>query len=255
MRRKKRNILSFSFAGVLISFLFSLAGSVYGEVGALQLSTEEIEKLPAARSVYDILQHSNVVTQGTTDNNGMATVPLEEGDYILRVGSQDRFLQSDITIEPGRLISLTANFSRGDIRINKMPFDRYRPLQADSARRGYSVSSADLGGLMSYRYDIPEGSFYLGFPYYTAPDETISAYGILAASGANAREEQRNLKKMQNYKVGINSESFPLSGPTIWKTKAEIKRRITLQSKDGKKIFIEHTIRFNPTTRSLCIAC
>jgi hypothetical protein len=239
------------FIGAFISIVFLVPGSLYGELGAVQVSAIELEKLPVARSVYDILKQGNVITQGTTDNNGMAMVPLEEGDYNLRVGSQDRSLQRDITIEPGKLLSLTADFSRGDIRINDMPYDRYRPLQADNARKGYSVSSADLGGLMSYRYDIPEGSFYLGFPYYASPGDTISSYGILAASGASAREKQRNLKKMQNYRVGMNGESFPLSGPTTWETKAVIKRRITLQSKDGKKIFIEHTItiRFQDVER------
>jgi hypothetical protein len=190
------------------------------------------------------LQEMQPILEKQTDNNGTVLVPLEEGDYTMVVESQDRTLQSDITIEPGKLLSLTADFNSGDIRVNNMPFDRYRPLRDAVAKKDFSVASADLGGLMSYRYDMPQGSLYLGFPYYTSPGETISSYAILAAAGTSAREKQRNLKKMQEYRVGINGDSFPLSGSTIWKMKAVVKRKITLQSKNGKKIFIEHTVTF-----------
>jgi uncharacterized protein YlzI (FlbEa/FlbD family) len=231
------------FIWICLAVLIGNPRLAYSVVGAVEVVAGQ-EGKPVPEATITILQQNEVITEERTDNNGVALIPLEEGDYTIVIKSPDKAVQRTITVEPGKLLSLTGNFAKGVISVNKEPIRRYRPLEATDVKKGYSVFSADLDGLMSYRFDTPQGSIFLGFPYYTSQGETISWNAMLVEAGANSREKRKNLKKMKDYIVSVNGEKFLLKGTTIWKMTAVVKANITLLSKDGKKTFIKLSVNF-----------
>jgi hypothetical protein len=198
---------------------------------------------PNPETTISIFQGETLIKEEKTDNNGMAMIPLEEGDYKIVLKSPDKTIESNISVEPEKLLSLTGNFAKGVITTNKLPLGRYRPINATTAQKGYSVSSADLGGLMSYNLSTPEGSVYLGFPYYTSPGETNSWSAILLEAGYGTSAQKKNLKKLQDYQLRVGDKIYSLKETTRWTMTATQTIDIALLSKNGKKTHIQITIK------------
>jgi hypothetical protein len=228
--------------GILFVILFLIPLSVYAVVGAVEIVAGQ-EGKPNPETKISIFQNDVLIKEEETDNNGMAMIPLEEGNYKIVLTSPDKTIESNITVEPGKLLSLTGNFAKGVITTNKLPLGRYRPIDATSVQKGYSVTSADLGGVMSYNLSTPQGSVYLGFPYYASPGETVSWSAILLEAGYATNEMQRNLKKLKDYQLRVGDNIYSLKGATRWTMTATQSINIALLSKNGKKTFIEITVR------------
>ena len=242
MEKLTRNNSILPFLGTFLVILLLLPLSVHAVVGGVEIVAGQPGQ-PNPKTTISIFQNGKLVKEEETDNNGMAMIPLEEGDYKIVLKSSDKTIESNISVEPEKLLSLTGNFAKGVITTNKLPLGRYRPINATSAKKGYSVSSADLGGLMSYNLSTPQGSIYLGFPYYASPGEAVSWSAILLQDGYSASEMKKNLKKLQNYQIRVSDNTYSLKGITRWTMTATQKINIALLSKNGKKTFIEITVR------------
>jgi hypothetical protein len=233
--------------GTLLAVLFLLPLSAHAVVGAVEIVAGQ-EGQPNPETTISIFQNGNLVKEEETDNNGMAVIPLEEGDYKIVLKSPEKTIESNISVEPEKLLSLTGNFAKGMITTNELPLGRYRPIDATSIQKGYSVSSADLGGLMSYNLATPEGSVYLGFPYYASPGETVSWSAILLEAGYSTSEMKKNMKKLQDYQLRVGDNVYSLKGTTRWTMTAAQTIDIALLSKNGKKTFIQITVRMRYRT-------
>ncbi len=242
MKGQQKKIIHFSLMGAFLAILILSPTSVYAVVGAVEIVAGQ-EGQPVPETTIRIFQNGELIKEEETDNNGMAIIPLEEGDYKIVLKSRDKTIESNISVEPEKLLSLTGNFAKGVITTNKLPIGRYRPIDATSVQKGYSVSSADLGGLMSYDLRTPQGSIYLGFPYYASTGETVSWSAILFEAGYSTSEMQKNLKKLKDYQLRIGDNVYSLTGSTRWTMTATQSIEIALLSKNGKKTFIEITVR------------
>jgi hypothetical protein len=241
MKILKKNKAFMLFIGTYLAVLFLFPQSVYAVVGGVEIVAGQ-EGQPNPETTISIFQNGELIKEEKTDNNGMALIPLEEGDYKIVLKSADKAIDSNITVEPGKLQSLTGNFAKGVISMNKFPLGRYRPINATSVQKGFSVSSADLDGLMSYNLSTPQGSIYCGFPYHTQPGETISWNALLLGAGYTTDDTKKNMKKLQDYQLQVGDEIHSLKGTTRWTSPATPKIDIALLSKNGKKTLIKLTI-------------
>lgn len=251
MKGKRKSGLQFLPTGILFALLILSPSSIFAVVGAVEIVAGQ-EGQPNPETTISIFQNGVLVKEEETDNNGMAMIPLEEGDYKIVLKSPGKTIETDISVEAGKLVSLTGNFAKGVITANKLPLGRYRPVNATSIQKGYSVSSADLGGLMSYNLSTPQGSVYVGLPYCASAGDTVSWSVILLEAGYSTSEMNNNLKKLKEYQVRVGDSVYPFSGTTRWTMAAVSTTNIALLSKNGKKTFVELTVRLRlqPTVRT-----
>jgi hypothetical protein len=242
MKGRQKNIQNFLSTGIFLTILVLLPKTAYAVIGAVEIVAGQQGK-PNPETTISIFLDGELVKEEKTDNNGMATIPLEEGNYKIVLTSPAKTIESNISVEPGKLLSRTGNFAKGAITTNKLPLGRYRPINAISAQKGYSVKSADLGGLMSYNISTPQGSVYVGLPYYTSIGEMISWNAILLESGYSTSEMNKNLKKLKDYQLRVGDKIHSLNGATRWTMAAAQAFNVALLSKNGKKTFIEVAVR------------
>jgi len=211
---------------------------VYSVVGAIEVIAEH-KGQPIPEATITIFQGDKVITEVEADKCGVALIPLEEGTYTVVIESYGKVAKDTITIEQGKLVSCTGDLARDSIDINSTPIDRYRPLNKARIKKGYRISSADLDGLISYRIETPQGSIYLGFPYYAIPGETISFRAILLPNGTSRKEIAKNLEKMKQYEFLIDDERFSLEEPTLWRLKARDTAKLALESRKRGQLLAE----------------
>jgi hypothetical protein len=216
---------------------------VHAVVGAVEVITSHDNKpIPGAK--ITIMLGDETVKEEETDRGGVALISLEEGDYTLLIETAEGTVKETVTVEGGQLVSVTGDVGVGKIHKNSQPLDRYRPLNAENPKKGYEVSLADLGGLLSYKFTTPEGSIYLGFPYYAAVGETISFSAILLPVGADAKKLEKNRKELSEYSFMIDDQKYSLKESTLWNLKAMSHSTVRLVSGRRNKSLISTKVDF-----------
>lgn len=243
MNRFKSSFCCVSILGFALLILIVFPNPIYAVVGAVEVvAAHNGQPVPEAKIM--ILQGDEIVAEEKADSSGVALIPLEQGDYTVVIESSEKVVRDTITVGAGQLVSITGDVARNSIRSNPQPLNRYRPLTTSKVQKGYSVSLADLGGLLSYRFATPQGSIYLGFPYYAVPDETVSFSAILLPEGTDARKAAKNMQKLSEYVVMIDEQRFPLRKPTLWHFKARMRARVILFSGRRAQPLIEVMVDF-----------
>jgi len=232
--------------GLFILILIAFTLPVHAVVGAVEVvASLDNNPLPGAR--ITILQGDEVVQEEDADRSGVALIPLEEGEYTVLIDSPDGTVKDTVTVGAGQLVSVTGDVAHGTITLNSQPLDRYRHLDTEKAEKGYDVSLADLGGLVSYRFTTPEGSIFLGFPYYTVAGETVSFRAIQLPSGMDAKELDKNTKKLSEYYFTIDDQKYSLKKSESWNFEARMESEVNLVSGKNKTLIeVKADFRLQP---------
>lgn len=228
---------------ICLTVFFMDPGKILSVIGAVEVIAEH-KGQPIPEATIKIFQDDKVIAEEKADRCGVALIPLEEGKYTVVIESSGKIAKGTLTIEPGKLISCTGNLDKGAIHINSKPINRYRSLKKSRGKKDYKVSSSDLDGLISYRFDTPHGSIYLGFPYYAAPGETISFSAILSPVGTSKKKIAKNLEKIKQYEIVIDDEHFALKEPTLWSMKARNSAKLAISSRKGGQPLAEIMANF-----------
>lgn len=245
MRRQDNRVLALSI-GACLALLVAFPRPIHAVVGAVRIAAvQDSQQVPGA--TITILQNEEVVAEEETDKSGVAFIPLEEGDYTIVTELDGTTIREDITVEPGVMASFIADLGRGVLQVNDAPLNRYNPARAVRAEEGYGISTADFDGLLSMRFETPDGVIYLGLPYQAEPGETVSMRAILAPSGA-PEDREETAERLTRHALQINDQTYPLQESLTWTTVVQTRATISLLESEGGDVMLEYHVTFDVRT-------
>jgi hypothetical protein len=157
-----------------------------------------------------------VVTDRGAGVTGAAMFPLPPGTYLATVTASGRTVRGELTVDADAVTSMTADPARGRFVRNETPFGQYRPIRTSRADRGYTVSAADLRGLLSVRIDSPIGTTFLAFPATAKPGETMTWSAITLPSGTSPDQVNEHRTQLGRQIITIDRQRYALSDATRW---------------------------------------
>lgn len=245
MRKQDKKRLALSI-GTCLTLLFAFIPPLHAVVGAVRVAAvQDSQQVPQV--TITILQNEEVVAEEETDKSGVAYFPLEEGDYTMVTEHDGTTIREDITVEAGVMASFIADVGRGVLQVNPDPLNRYNPAQAVSAEEGYSLQTADFDGLLSMRFETPDGLIYLGFPYQAQAGETVSMRAILVPGGAPDDREETT-ERLTEHAFRINDQTFSLQESLTWTTQLQARVTVALLENEGGDVMLEYHISLDVRT-------
>lgn len=184
-------------------------------LGALQVVVDR-DGTPVPDARVTILQDALVVTDRAAGATGTVVLMLPPGRYTATITAGGRTIRGDVAVTQDAMTSFTADTGRGRLAANETPFSQYRPIRTTRADRGYTVSAADLNGLLSVRVDSPIGTTFIAFPATSTLGQTVTWSAITLPSGTTPEQIADRRAQLARQVITINGQRYALADATRW---------------------------------------
>lgn len=220
----------------VVSISVAPAGAVVGGIEVQVINDGE----PIPGASISLFDGEAKVAEEEADAAGVVRLPVEEGEYSLRVESGGEVTSRTVTVQDGRLDTYRA--SSGVVEQEETPIPASHVPADASAAGGYGLAYRVESGLVTIEIQTPQGIVFVSAPERVESETTVS-WGVTPwPTGDSKTKQEKNRKKMGRYEVTVGDAEVEVGSTEQFAVTSAPQAKVTL-SRDGKTL-VSGTIPF-----------